>query len=62
MPHEHAAPHVPLPEEGEGAPSPRLELVECAGSPRDMGRQYGEQASAAIRDNLTAFGVDPDGA
>lgn len=29
-----------------------IKLVECRGAPREMGRQYGEQASEAIRKNI----------
>jgi len=32
-----------------------LKLVECSGSPREMGRQYGEQAKEEIRCNLARF-------
>lgn len=32
-----------------------LKIVECSGSPREMGRQYGEQAKEEIRCNLARF-------
>lgn len=32
-----------------------LKLVECSGSPREMGRQYGEQAKEEIGANLARF-------
>lgn len=35
-------------------------FVECAGSPRDMGRQYGEQAREAIHANIETFGKSWD--
>ena len=34
-----------------------LKLVDCSGSPREIGRQYGEQAKEEIRSNLARFPV-----
>lgn len=44
---------------------PDLPFVECRGSSREMGRQYGEQAREAIRNNVdlwmgTRFKLSPD--
>lgn len=33
-----------------------LNVVECKGTPRQMGRQYGEQAQEEIRDNVAFWG------
>ena len=38
-----------------------LKRLECAGSPREMGRAYGEQAFAEIRHNLERFPWKPSG-
>jgi len=32
-----------------------IRMIECRGAPREMGRQYGEQARAAIRQNIELF-------
>jgi len=32
-----------------------MQFVDCSGSPREMGRQYGEQARAGIRHNIEKF-------
>lgn len=32
-----------------------IRIIECRGAPREMGRQYGEQASAAIQQNIELF-------
>ena len=36
----------------------QIRFIECRGSPREMGRQYGEQAREEIRGNIAAFRVD----
>lgn len=33
-----------------------LKVIECEGGPREMGRQYGEQAREEIRDNVAFWG------
>ncbi len=34
-----------------------LKVVECSGTPHEMGRQYGEQAWEEIRHNVNLFAV-----
>ena len=34
-----------------------MQVIECSGSPREMGRQYGEQVAESIRDNI-AEGIE----
>ena len=37
-----------------------LPLVTCSGTPREMGRQYGEQAASAIACNISSFAIQRD--
>ena len=42
--------------------TPALAFIKCTGTPRDMGRQYGEQARAAIQANAAFWRCEPTAA